>query len=78
MIHKFINDKFKDLLDGIDVEKDKNDINKQINNILIHTQDIKDKITEGKNNTIFLPSFCYQYFWENVSNSIKCITKEKK
>jgi hypothetical protein len=76
--HKFINDKFKHLLDAIDIEKDKNDINKQINNILIHTQDIKDKITEGKNNTIFLPSFCYQYFWENVSNAIKCMTKEKK
>ena len=59
-------------------KKVENDINKQINNILIHTQDIKDKITEGKNNTIFLPSFCYQYFWENVSNSIKCMTKEKK
>ena len=71
IFHNYINEKFNILLDGIDIEKDKNDINKKINNILINTKDIKDK--QITNDNIFLPSFCYQFYWENILNSVKGI-----
>ena len=69
LFHNYINEKFNILFDGIDIEKDKNDINKKLNNILINTKDIKDKQITTHN--IFLPSFCYQFYWENILNSVK-------
>jgi hypothetical protein len=69
LFHNYINEKFNILFDGIDIEKDKNDINKKLNNILINTKDIKDKQITIDN--IFLPSFCYQFYWENILNSVK-------
>jgi len=69
LFHNYINEKFNILFDGIDIEKDKNDINKKLNNILINTKDIKDKQITTDN--IFLPSFCYQFYWENILNSVK-------
>ena len=71
LFHNYINEKFNILFDGIDIEKDKNDINKKLNNILINTKDIKDKQITTDN--IFLPSFCYQFYWENILNSVKGI-----
>ena len=68
LFHNYINEKFNILFDGIDIEKDKNDINKKLNNILINTKDIKDKQITTDN--IFLPSFCYQFYWENILNSV--------
>ena len=69
LFHNYINEKFNILFDGIDIENDKNDINKKLNNILINTKDIKDKQITTDN--IFLPSFCYQFYWENILNSVK-------
>ena len=69
LFHNYVNEKFNILFDGIDIEKDKNDINKKLNNILINTKDIKDKQITTDN--IFLPSFCYQFYWENILNSVK-------
>ena len=69
LFHNYINEKFNILFDGIDIEKDKNEINKKLNNILINTKDIKDKQITTDN--IFLPSFCYQFYWENILNSVK-------
>ena len=69
LFHNYINEKFNILFDGIDIEKDKNDINKKLNNILSNTKDIKDKQITTDN--IFLPSFCYQFYWENILNSVK-------
>jgi len=69
LFHNYINEKFTILFDGIDIEKDKNDINKKLNNILINTKDIKDKQITTDN--LFLPSFCYQFYWENILNSVK-------
>ena len=69
LFHNYINEKFNILFDGIDIEKDKNDINKKLNNILINTKDIKYKQITTDN--IFLPSFCYQFYWENILNSVK-------
>ena len=69
LFHNYINEKFNILFDGIDIEKDKNDINKKLNNILINTKDIKDKQITTDN--LFLPSFCYQFYWENILNSVK-------
>ena len=36
LFHNYINEKFNILFDGIDIEKDKNDINKKLNNILLY------------------------------------------
>ena len=69
IFHNYINEKFTILLDGIDIEKDKNEINKKLNNILINTKYIKDNQITTDN--IFLPSFCYQFYWENILNSLK-------
>jgi len=74
IFHNYINDQFKLMLQGIDIQKDKNEINNKINNILIKTENNNNKLNEE--NTILLPSFCYQFYWENILNTLK--TKEKK
>ena len=37
--------------------------------MVINTKDIKDKQITTDN--IFLPSFCYQFYWKNILNSVK-------
>ena len=78
IFHQYINEQFNILLEGIDIEKDKDGINKQLNNILIYTKNIKNindkKIT---NDNIFLPPFCYQFYWENILKSLKGINPIK-
>ena len=75
IFHQYINEQFKLLLDGIDIEKNKNDINKELNGILVNTKYIKDKQITKDN--IFLPSFCYQFYWANILNSVKGINQIK-
>ena len=72
--HNYINEQFNHMLEGIDIQKDKNEINNKINNILINTE--SNNILNEENNIILLPSFCYQFFWENILNALK--TKQKK
>ena len=75
IFHKYINEQFKNLLEGIEIEKDKEDINKKINNILINAKDIKDPMII--NDGVLLPSFCYLFFWANIQYSEKDITQVK-
>ena len=68
IFHNFINKQFNLILEGIDIQKDKNNINNKIKSILINTENKSNKLTEE--NTIFLPSFCYQFYWENIKNAL--------
>ena len=69
IFHNYINDQFNIILEGIDIEKDKIEINKKINNILAKCENNNTKNNE-ENNIIFLPTFCYQYYWKNILKSI--------
>ena len=69
IFHKYINEQFSKLLEGIDVENNKKDINEKINNILINTKDINDSLIS--NECILLPYFCYFFYWENIQRSEK-------
>ena len=69
IFHNYINDQFNFILEGIDIEKDKIEINKKINNILAKCENNNTKNNE-ENNIIFLPTFCYQYYWKNILKSI--------
>jgi len=75
IFHKYINEQFNHLLEGIEIDKDKEDINKKINNILINAKDIKDPMII--NDGVLLPSFCYLFFWANIQYSEKDITQVK-
>ena len=76
IFHKFINEQFNSLLEGIDIEKDKEKINNKINNILVKVTKDKDKTVT--NRKIILPLFCYQFYWENIVNSVKNIPEIMK
>ena len=76
IFHKFINEQFNSLLEGIDIEKDKEKINNKINNILVKVTKDKDKTVT--NRKIILPLFCYQFYWENIVNSVKDIPEIMK
>ena len=76
VFHKYINDQFNLILDGIDIEKDKNEINKKVNDILAKTGNNNEKIEEEKNQ-IFLPTFCYLYYWENILKSVNDLSNQK-
>lgn len=71
IFHDYINDQFNLLIEGIDIEKDKDDINQKINNILSNAKKTNDKIIANEN--IVLPWFCYLYFWKNILDCIKDI-----
>ena len=73
IFNSFINEKFKQyVFDEIDIEKNHADINKRINSLLINSKNI-DYVNGDK--SIILPSFCYQYFWENIVTAINSIKK---
>jgi hypothetical protein len=66
--NSFINEKFKKyVFDEIDIEKDKDNINKKINSLLISAKNKELKIDDK---SIILPSFCYQFYWENIYHTI--------
>lgn len=66
--NSFINEKFKKyVFDEIDIEKDRDNINKKINNLLISAKNKELKIDDK---SIILPSFCYQFYWENIYHTI--------
>ena len=73
IFNSFINEKFKQyVFDEIDIEKNHADINKRINSLLINSKNI-DYVTGDK--SIVLPSFCYQFYWENIVTTINSIKK---
>ena len=76
IFHKYINDQFNLILSGIDIEKDKNEINKKINDILVKAGNNIEK-TEEEKNQIFLPAFCYLYYWENILKSVNDLSSKK-
>ena len=76
IFHKYINDHFKLILDGIDIEKDNIEINRKINDLLVSTENYNEAIKEEKNQ-MFLPTFCYLYYWENILKSIKDLSIKK-
>ena len=77
IFHTQINEKFIILLNDIDIDKNKDDINNKIKKLLINVKYDKSKIYDNAYNSIFLPSFCYQFYWGNICNSIKNITPNK-
>ena len=76
IFHKYINDQFKIILEGINIEKDKMEINKKISDILVSAENYNEKIKEEQNQ-IFLPTFCYLYYWDNILKSIKDLSCKK-
>jgi hypothetical protein len=76
IFHKYINDQFKIILDGINIEKDKMEINKKISDILVSVENYNEKI-KMEQNQIFLPTFCYLYYWDNILKSIKDLSCKK-
>ena len=74
--HSFINEKFKkNVFDEIDIENDGININNKINSLLINDKNKKESNIDDK--SIVLPSFCYQFYWGNISNVINSIKKRK-
>ena len=66
--NSFINEKFKKyVFDEIYIEKDRDNINKKINSLLISAKNKELKIDDK---SIILPSFCYQFYWENIYHTI--------
>ena len=73
--NSFINAKFKQyVFDEIDIENDGTNINKKINSLLINGKYKESKIDDI---SIVLPSFCYQFYWENISNVIHSFKNKK-
>ena len=76
IFNSFVNEKIKkNIFDKIDIKKDKDIINKEIKSILVNT---KNKNLAKGDKSIILPSFCYQYYWENISNVINCVKNQDK
>ena len=65
LYNNFFNENFEKYVFDIDIEKNKNIINKEISYILVNSKNI-NLLKEDK--SIVLPSFCYQYYWENIIN----------
>ena len=76
IFHKYINDQFNLILDGIDIEKDKIEINKKVSELLVRSENYNAIIKEEKNQ-IFLPTFCNLYYWENILKVIKDLSNQK-
>lgn len=71
IFNSFINEHFKKNVFGdIDIEKDKDNINKKINCILVNSKNTN--LING-DKSILLPSFCYQFYWENIKNVLKSV-----
>ena len=74
IFNSFINDNFKiNVFDGIDIEKDKDNINKEINTILVNA---KNQNLINGDKSILLPSFCYKYYWDNIVSVLNTVKNE--
>ena len=73
IFNSFINNHFKKyIFDKIDIDKNNTDINKRINSLLVNSKNID---LAKSNKSIILPSFCFQVYWENISNILNSIKK---
>ena len=70
VFNSLINETFKINVFEIDIEKDKDNINKEINMILVNAKN-KNLISGDK--SILIPSFCYNYYWENIVNVLNTV-----
>ena len=76
IFNSFINEHFKKNVFGdIDIEKDKDNINKKINCILVNSKNTN--LING-DKSILLPSFCYQFYWESITNVLNSIKNNSK
>ena len=72
--NSFINEQFKkNVFDKIDIKKNKEEINKELNSLLVNYKNIN--LIKG-NKSILLPSFCYQFYWENITNVLNSVRKK--
>ena len=73
--NSFINEEFrKNVFTGIDIKKDKENINRKINNLLVNGKNINNKGEES----IVLPLFCYQYYWESIKTIINSVKNKNQ
>ena len=63
--NNFFNENFEKYVFDLDIEKYKDIINKEISYILVNS---KNLYLRNGDKSIVLPSFCYQYYWENITN----------
>ena len=76
IFNSFINEHFKKNVFGdIDIEKDKDNINKKINCILVNSKNTN--LING-DKSVLLPSFCYQFYWESITNVLNSIKNNSK
>ena len=69
--NSFINENFKKyIFDIVDIDKEEDTVNKKIKTLLINA---KNSQMNKDNESIILPSFCYQYYWENIVNVLKSV-----
>ena len=67
--NSFVNEKFKKyIFDIIDIDKEEENVNKKIKELLINAKNSQQ--IKG-DESIILPSFCYEYYWENIMNVLK-------
>jgi hypothetical protein len=67
--NSFVNEKFKKyIFDIIDIDKEEENVNKKIKELLINAKNSQQ--IKG-DESIILPSFCYEYDWENIKNVLK-------
>jgi hypothetical protein len=76
IFNSFINEHFKKNVFGdIDIEKDKDNINKKINCILVNSKNTN--LING-DKSVLLPSFCYQFYWESITNVLNSVKNNSK
>jgi hypothetical protein len=76
IFNSFINEHFKKNVFGdVDIEKDKDNINKKINCILVNSKNTN--LING-DKSVLLPSFCYQFYWESITNVLNSIKNNSK
>jgi len=69
--NSFVNEKFKKyVFDIVDIDKEEDIVNNKIKTLLINAKN--SQIIKG-NESIMLPSFCYQFYWENIKNVLKSV-----
>ena len=69
--NSFVNEKFKKyIFDIIDIDKEEEDVNKKIKQLLINA---KNSQQIKSDESIILPSFCYEFYWENIMNVLKSV-----
>ena len=69
--NSFVNEKFKKyIFDIIDIDKEEENVNKKIKELLINAKNSQQ--IQG-DESIILPSFCYEYYWENIMNVLKFV-----